>query len=307
MVYNGSHVNFSEEYNMRSMTGYGKGEIDYFNRKFSVEIRCVNHRYLDMNIRIPKFLLRFEEDMKKIISSYINRGKMDVYVSYSSYVQSDVSITVNTAISDAYCNALKEISERYDLSDKITASNIANFNNVIDISTEDFDKEAITQVKEGLLKAAELACESIVQMRQKEGDVLKTSIKEKLDIIKNNYKKIEEIAPTVAKEYRARLESKLNEIPIDFDENRLLTEVMIFSDKACIDEEITRMNSHLEQMYRMLDATEPIGKKMDFLIQEMVREANTTGSKSNNTLITTLVVDTKNEIEKIREQVQNIE
>ena len=292
---------------MRSMTGYGRGECLLYERKFTVEIKSVNHRYNDITIKMPRTLLVYEDRVKKLLSREIFRGKTDVYINFESYSKDDVKVNVNEALADGYVSALKALKKRYEINDEISLSLIARFPDIITVEKAISENET-DEIWECLEKACLSALDMFVEMRRKEGEALKENILLKLDTINNAIKKVEQRAPEVAKDYRIRLTERLQELDeLNVDETRLITEAAIFADKACIDEEITRMFSHISQMRSILNEQSPVGRKLDFLVQEMNREVNTMGSKSNDLEITNLIVDTKSEIEKIREQVQNFE
>lgn len=294
---------------MKSMTGYGRGECTLYDRKFVVEIKSVNHRYNDVTVKMPRTMLYFEDGIKKIIGAKVFRGKTDVFVSFESFSDEDVSIKINNVVAKSYINALNELKADFNIDDDISLDLVAKYPDVISVEKNIVNDKVNEEIGECLFKALDIAVDNFVAMREKEGEALKTNILEKLDIIENAVAVIEERAPLVAQDYRQRLEEKLKEFTqtVEIDEARLLTEVLLFSDKACIDEEITRLHSHISQMRSFLNETAPVGRKLDFLIQEMNREVNTIGSKSNDLLITNTIVDTKSEIEKIREQIQNIE
>lgn len=293
---------------MKSMTGYGRGECTMYNRKFVVEIKAVNHRYNDITIKMPRTMLLFEDAIKKVIGAKVFRGKIDVYVNFESYSEDDVNITVNENLAKGYVAVLNDLKNKFNIDDKITLDLVAKFPDLITVDKGITSEEAGNEIYECLMNAVNEAVCGFVEMRTREGETLKANILEKLEIIHNSVDRINERAPEVAKDYRKRLEDKLKELDeIQADESRILTEVLIFSDKACIDEEITRLYSHIEQMKSIVMEEVPVGRKLDFLVQEMNREVNTIGSKSNDLEITNIIVDTKSEIEKIREQIQNIE
>ncbi|MBQ7265463.1 MAG: YicC family protein [Firmicutes bacterium] len=293
---------------MKSMTGYGRGESTVCGKKTVLEIKAVNHRYNEINIKMPKIMFPFEDELKKYIRERVQRGKVDVFVTYTSLTDEDVSISVNTSLADAYVNALDTIKERYKLSDKLSLRTIASFPDVITIENDVLSDETTQNIKCSLMGAASQALEEFVAMRKREGENLQNNISEKLDILEKYVGEVTLRAPLVAQDYKKRLTEMLENFEnAEFDESRILTEVLIFSDKACIDEEITRMNSHICQMRDIIKEDVPVGRKLDFLVQEMVRETNTMGSKSNDITITNIVVNMKSEIEKIREQIQNIE
>lgn len=293
---------------MKSMTGYGRGECILYNRKFVVEIKAVNHRYNDINIKMPRTMLAYEDAIKKVITSKVFRGKIDVYVNFESFSEDDVNITINENLAKGYITTLNCLKEKFNIEDNITLDLVAKFPDLITVDKGISSEEAGNEICECLMNATNEAVDNFVDMRTKEGEALKSNILEKLETILDAVNRINKRAPEVAKDYRKRLEDKLNELEeIQADESRILTEVLIFSDKACIDEEITRLYSHIKQMKSIVMESVPVGRKLDFLIQEMNREVNTIGSKSNDLEITNIIVDTKSEIEKIREQIQNIE
>ena len=291
---------------MKSMTGYGRGEALQHDRKFVVEIKSVNHRYNEVTVKMPRAMIMYEDAVKKLIGKKVFRGKTDVFVSFESFSDSDVTIEFNRPLADAYVKTLGEINERYKLDSPIRLDLIAKFPDIItvDKTVEDDNGE----VWECLETALTEAVDNFVAMRETEGEALKKDILDKLVGIKATVEKIEKRAPMVAEDYRQRLIAKLNEYAeLNVDEARIITEVTIFADKACIDEEITRLFSHIEQMKSIVCETVAVGRKLDFLVQEMNREVNTIGSKSNDLEITNYAVELKSEIEKIREQIQNIE
>lgn len=293
---------------MKSMTGYGRGECILYNRKFVVEIKAVNHRYNDITIKMPRTMLAYEDAIKKAITSKVFRGKIDVYVNFESFSEDDVNITINENLAKGYITTLNCLKDRFNIEDNITLDLVAKFPDLITVDKGISSEEAGNEIFECLMNATNEAVDNFVDMRTREGEALKSNILEKLETILDAVNRISTRAPEVAKDYRKRLEDKLNELEeIKADESRILTEVLIFSDKACIDEEITRLYSHIKQMKSIVLETVPVGRKLDFLIQEMNREVNTIGSKSNDLEITNIIVDTKGEIEKIREQIQNIE
>ncbi|MDO4301756.1 MAG: YicC/YloC family endoribonuclease [Clostridia bacterium] len=293
---------------MKSMTGYGRGECILYNRKFVVEIKAVNHRYNDITIKMPRTMLAYEDAIKKTITSKVFRGKIDVYVNFESFSEDDVNITINENLAKGYIKTLNYLKDKFNIEDDITLDLVAKFPDLIAVDKGISSEEAGNEIFECLMNATNEAVDNFVDMRIREGEALKNNILEKLETILDAVNRINTRAPEVAKDYRKRLEDKLNELEeIQADESRILTEVLIFSDKACIDEEITRLYSHIKQMKSIVMETVPVGRKLDFLIQEMNREVNTIGSKSNDLEITNMIVDTKSEIEKIREQIQNIE
>ncbi len=294
---------------MRSMTGYGRGEASLNDRRFVVEIRAVNHRFNDITIKMPRIMLTYEDKIKKAVSKEILRGKTDVFVTFETFSAEDYRVCLNEALADNYVEALRSIKERYSTEDKLTMGLIARFPDIISVEKNVLDENGENaQVLEGLMEAVKSALLSFVEMRIREGEHLKNDLEGKLDGIKLIVDKVKERAPLVGEEYRQRLTDKLKELEeIKADEGRILTEVAIFADKACIDEELTRLYSHIKQFSSIIKEEGSIGRKLDFLVQEMNREVNTIGSKSNDLIITQCIVDLKSEVEKIREQVQNIE
>ncbi|MCC8015287.1 MAG: YicC family protein [Eubacterium sp.] len=291
---------------MRSMTGYGRGESNLNNRKFVVEIRSVNHRFNDISVKLPRMMLSYEDIIKKTVSKQVFRGKTDVFVNFESQAAEDYKIGLNSALSDSYHSVLNEIKDRYGIEDKISLTLLSRFPDVITVEKANLDEN--TEVLEGLNEALSQAMTGFLEMRTREGENLKVDIKEKLEGMKETLAVIIERAPLVAAEYREKLRDRLSELEeIQADESRILTEAAVFADKCCIDEETTRLLSHLSQMSSILDEDGSIGRKLDFLVQEMNRESNTIASKSNDLVITNCTVELKSEIEKIREQVQNIE
>ena len=293
---------------MKSMTGYGRGECTMYERKFTVEIKAVNHRYNDITVKLPRAIMGFEDEIKKAISKKVFRGKLDVFVNFESFSQEDINISVNEPLAKSYTETLRKLKSDLHLDGDVTIEIVSKFPDVITVDKSISNENTENEIRECLMKAVEDATDAFVAMREVEGETLKKNIIEKVAFVNDALQKIEERAPWVSKDYRARLEAKLADLDeIQVDESRLLTEVLLFADKACIDEEITRLHSHISQMYSIVEGNVPVGRKLDFLVQEMNRETNTIGSKSNDIEITNHVVDIKSEIEKIREQIQNIE
>lgn len=293
---------------MKSMTGYGRGECTMYERKFTVEIKAVNHRYNDITVKLPRAIMGFEDEIKKAISKKVFRGKLDAFVNFESFSQEDINISVNEPLAKSYTETLRKLKSDLHLDGDVTIEIVSKFPDVITVDKSISNENTENEIRECLMKAVEDATDAFVAMREVEGETLKKNIIEKVAFVNDALQKIEERAPWVSKDYRARLEAKLADLDeIQVDESRLLTEVLLFADKACIDEEITRLHSHISQMYSIVEENVPVGRKLDFLVQEMNRETNTIGSKSNDIEITNHVVDIKSEIEKIREQIQNIE
>lgn len=293
---------------VKSMTGFGRGtSSEESSRSFSVELKSVNHRYLDISARMPKSMISLEEKIRKIINERLNRGKVDVFITYKNYGDLHGEAVLNEALADSYYKALKSIKDRYEeAKDDISISLIARFQDVIKIEEKE---ENMEEIWSELKFCLEDALSMLIEMREIEGEKLKDDIILKCDSIKALVDRIEIKAPKVVKEYKIKLEERIKELSenITLDDNRISVEVAFFADKASIDEEITRLNSHIIQVKDTLELNEPIGRKLDFIVQEMNREANTIASKSQDLEITNMVLDIKNNIEKIREQVQNLE
>ncbi|MBL4934959.1 YicC family protein [Clostridium sp. YIM B02515] len=290
----------------KSMTGFGRGSIEEDGKSYVIEIKSVNHRYLDINIKMPRNLISLEDRIRKTISQKINRGKVDIFITQNTYVSNNTVTNFNHNLGDSYLNCLKEIRDRYEVRDDISVSLIARFPEVITLNTKEED---LDEVWNNLKIPLDDALNSFVLMREKEGQNLKEDITKRCDYIKEQIDKIELMAPAIVVEYKEKLEKRLKELlgDIKIDENRIAMELAIFSDKANIDEELVRLNSHIIQMKDALNLSEPVGRKLDFIVQEMNRETNTIASKANNLEITNISLNIKNEIEKIREQVQNME
>lgn len=292
---------------LKSMTGFGRGTTkEGSSRSFTIEIKSVNHRYFDLNLKMPRNLLSLESKIRECLKEKINRGKIDVFITQNVYSNDDMEVKFNEQLADSYVNCLKQIKERYETKDDISVSLISKFPDVISVEKKEEDSDEIwSYMREPLNEAIE----SLVSMREKEGKKLKDDVTKKCNIIQELLKDIEKRAPLVVKDYKERLNDKINELleNSDIDESRIAMEVAIFADKAAIDEEIVRLNSHIIQLKDTLEKSEPVGRKLDFIIQEMNRETNTISSKANDLQIVNLTINMKNYIEKIREQIQNIE
>lgn len=291
---------------MKSMTGYGTAETLYAGKKITVEIKSVNSRYSDISVKMPRLYSFLEAPVKKAVTNYTSRGKIDVYINIDSSEDETKAVSVNVSLAKAYQDAINRIAEATETTGEVNAITLARLPDVLSIDAEDEDSEEMTRV---VLEALDEAGKIYTKMREDEGYNMLLVLTEHLNVIENIVNIIEEHAPEIVVNYRAKIEARMKEIMgnVPYDESRLLTEVALFADKVNVDEEIARLKSHIDQMREMFKATEPIGRKMDFLIQEMNREINTTGSKCNNLSIARNVIDVKAEIEKLREQVQNIE
>ena len=292
---------------VKSMTSFGRSQGEEGNSYlFSIEMKSVNNRYLDLNIRLPKFMIALEEEIRKIISSKLIRGKVDVFINYKSYDKINSLPKLNLELAKEYYECLKKLSEQFNIENDVTVTKLSRFPEVLTLEPEEENLDDILSEVKPLL---EEALDKMVEMRVREGEKLKEDIIFKLNVIEEKVSLVEKLAEDVPKTYRKKLEDRLSELTkgIEVDKERIALEVAIFADKAAVDEEITRLYSHLSQMRKTLNLDEAIGRKLDFIVQEMNRETNTIGSKANDINITNIVIDIKNLIEKIREQVQNIE
>ncbi len=291
---------------IKSMTGFGRAMFDDEKRSFLVEMRAVNHRYLDMNIRMPKSLMPLEDRVRKLISRFISRGKIDVFITYRNYAREDTAVRSNHNLAKGYMEILRDLSHEFSLKDDISVSLLAKFPDVV--FTEE-KEENIDEIWSLLEKAVEGASRNMLQMKTVEGESLKTDMLSKAKEIVSMVETVREKDRKVIPLYKERLEKRISELldTVPVDESRLALEIALYTDKSSIDEEITRLLSHMEQLEKFLSEKDPVGRKLDFLAQEMNREANTMASKSVDIEITNLVLLIKNEIEKIREQMQNIE
>lgn len=291
---------------VRSMTGYGRFELLKDGVNYTVEIKSVNHRYFEFSARTPKGCAFLEEKLKAFFADRIARGKIEVYVGMDGGSRSSSVVTVNEAVADSYVEALKALKKKYGLSGKVSLSDVISNNDVFLIERPKLNEDEVWSAVE---QAATGAVEAFIKMRETEGVRLAEDVKSRCNHILEMVGLVEKNAPETLKNYRERLEKKLREVleNSSIDEQRILTEAAIFADKIAVDEETVRLRSHIEQLISMINSDETLGKKFDFVVQEMNREANTIGSKAQNVEITRIVVDIKGEIEKIREQIQNIE
>ena len=291
---------------IKSMTGYGCAEGSSGDIDISIELRSVNNRYLDCNIRIPRIYTAFEDAIKSVVQKYISRGKVDLYITVDSSKSSDVEISINEPLAEAYMDALKKLADKFGISPDVTALNLLRFQDVLIVEKKE---TASDELLADICTVLETALARFNDMRTVEGEKLYADIMGRLDEIERLVTLVEERSPVTVAEYRARLESKMRETLANsnIDENRLLMEAAIFADKVAVDEETVRLRSHISQFRSILSLSEPVGRKLDFLVQELNREANTIGSKANDSEMARIVVDIKAEIEKIREQIQNIE
>ena len=291
---------------IKSMTGFGRCEITEGNRKFTVEMKSVNHRYLDVNIKMPKKLNFFESAIRTELKNYITRGKVDIFITYEDFNEESGCLKYNEALAGEYLKYLRQMAEDFGIDDDIRVSTLSRYPEVLTMEDQNVDEEELWK---DLQKALKGAAEGFVQTRIVEGQNLCNDLIAKLDGMLEHVDFITERSPKLIKEYREKLEGKVEELLGDaqVDENRLLTEVTIFADKSCVDEELVRLRSHVETTKKTLQSDESIGRKLDFIAQEMNREANTILSKANDLEISARAIELKNEIEKVREQIQNIE
>ena len=291
---------------IKSMTGYGgaKGSVEGLG--ISVELKSVNNRYLDTSVRLPRSFLFAEDAVKAAVQQHISRGKVDVFISVDSSAAEDVTVKVNEPLLKGYIQAISQISRDYGLSNDITAMSVSRFPDVLSVEKKDLDAEAITA---GIISVAENALADFDAMRLRESEKLRDDVLSKLETIDSLVTLVEQESPKTLADYRARLESRMAEVlgSAGIDENRILAEAAIFADRIAVDEETVRLRSHMSQLKTMISGNSPTGRKIDFLIQEFNREANTIGSKCQSSHVAHVVVDLKSEIEKIREQIQNIE
>ena len=291
---------------VRSMTGFGRGEHSRDGKEFTVEIKTVNHRYFDIFIKMPRQIIILEDRVRELVSKAISRGKIDVFITYTDYGSDSKHVTIDEQLAKAYITALEELRDKFSLADDITVSLVSKYPEVLKVEQDEEDEDQLWEI---LKTALENAVVSLVGMREAEGEAMKRALLERADVIEDMVGSIALRAPEVPKEYKARLSDRISELlehqPVD--ETRIAMEAALFADKCSIDEELVRLRSHLGQLRQIIDMDQPIGRKLDFLVQEMNREINTIGSKANDLEITRFVVDVKSEIEKIREQVQNIE
>ena len=291
---------------LKSMTGFGRCEQVTDQYKISVEMKAVNHRYLDLGIRMPKKFGRFENAVRSLLKEYVKRGKVDLFVSFEDYTDGEMCVRYNQKLAAEYVDCFQKMAEAFGLANNMTVSDLARLPEVLTMEQAPEDEEKLWEILSGALSEA---AESLVSSRETEGEHLRQDLLEKLSYMEELVAFIEERSPAILKEYRARLEDKVKEL-LDgsaVDENRIAAEVVIYADKICVDEETVRLRSHIEATKKELLDGESVGRKLDFIAQEMNREANTILSKSSDPAISDQAIALKTEIEKIREQIQNIE
>ena len=290
---------------IKSMTGFGRGKYENEGRMYTVEIKSVNHKYTDISVKLPRFLNSIEDKIRKRVAEVISRGKVDIYISFENYSSQGTNIRINRELAKEYLKELKALSEEADIKYDVNVIDITKFPEVLKI--EDEDIEDIISVE--IMNAIDEALNNFVAMRAEEGAKLVEDMERRLQIVETKVEEIKGFSATLVEDYMQRLEQRVTELMKDkvVDETRLAQEIVIFSDKSSIEEELTRLDSHIIQFKKLIKESSPIGKKFDFLVQEMNRETNTIGSKANSIDITNRVIDIKTEIENIREQIQNIE
>ncbi|MBQ6335982.1 MAG: YicC family protein [Ruminococcus sp.] len=289
-----------------SMTGFGRAEMTLGSRDIIVEIKSVNHRYFEFSCRTSRGCSFLEDKLKKYVNERVSRGKVDMYVSVTETDDASVEVELNKPLASGYINAMQTLANVYGIENDVSVSVLSRFGDIFQISRPPADEEAVfNDVKQ----VADAALEQFLSMRQTEGEKLRTDILSRAETIISIVGEIEERSPITVQEYRDRLYAKLSEVlqSANIDDQRILTEAAIFADKVAVDEETVRLRSHFDQMQKFLSSGEPVGRKLDFIVQEMNREANTIGSKVNDSALAHKVVDIKGELEKIREQIQNIE
>ena len=291
---------------IKSMTGYGSAKGTVEGLTISVELKSVNNRYLDTSVRMPRSFLFAEDAVKATVQRHISRGKVDVFVSVDSSEAGDMTVKVNESLLRGYMDAVRSIAQEYSLPEDLTALAVSRFPDVLSVEKKDLDAEAISA---GVVEITEQALHDFDAMRLREGEKLRDDVLGRIRVIDSLVSAVEQAAPQTVADYRSRLEAKMVEVlgASGIDENRILAEAAIFADHIAVDEETVRLRSHMSQLDLMIRGNSPTGRKIDFLIQEFNREANTIGSKCQNSDIAHTVVDLKSEIEKIREQIQNIE
>ena len=290
---------------IKSMTGYGKANLSENEREYQVEIKSVNHRYLDISVKIPKVLSYLEEEVKKEIASKVKRGKIDVFITFQNNSTEGKEIKINTEVAKIYIDELKRLAAQEEILANIEVTEISKLPDVLSIQNKQEDET----IKKELLETVSQATEKLVQMRKTEGNKMAEDLLARLKGIQEKVKEISLLSTGLIEEYVVKLEGRIKEIlkNQEIDEARLAQEVVIYADKCSVEEEVTRLKSHISQFEELLNSEEAIGKKLDFIIQEMNRETNTIGSKANNLKITNEVIDVKTELENIREQIQNVE
>ncbi|MGN0395019.1 MAG: YicC/YloC family endoribonuclease [Coprococcus sp.] len=291
---------------IKSMTGFGRSEIATDERKIVVEIKAVNHRFCDISIKMPKKISFFENAIRAYLKKYIERGKVDVFITYEDYTENKINVKYNKELAALYMKYFDEMADEFGIENKIMPSVLGSFPDVFTLEEESVDEEALWEIIE---KALDEAAQHFVNSRIVEGENLKNNLIEKLDNMIETVDYIEELSPALIAEYRQKLTDKITELlgSAAIDENRIATEVVIYADKICVDEETVRLKSHIDSTKKILEAGGSVGRKLDFIAQEMNREANTILSKANSLDVSNKAIELKTDIEKVREQIQNLE
>lgn len=293
---------------IKSMTGFGRCRTVLHGREISVEIKSVNHRFFEFSCRTPKGYSFLDDKLKNLVNSRVSRGKIDMFVTVGCAEDTPAEVKINHSLVSGYLNAMKEIADTYNIKNDVTVTAISRFPDVYTVSKAPENEEEITA---DVLEAANVAIDSFIAMRETEGEKMKADILGRAKVILDTVDEIEERSPQTVKEYEERLLNRINSTLLDYniniDEQRVLTEVAVFADKVAVAEETVRLRSHFAQLSKIMESQDPIGRQIDFIIQEMNREANTIGSKVQDAEIAHMVVKIKSEIEKMREQIQNIE
>lgn len=291
---------------IKSMTGFGRAEAVTKEWKITVELKSVNHRYLDLNIKMPRKLNLFEGQVRNLMKTYMQRGKVDIFITYEDYTAGSVALKYNRDLAAEYLGYLKEMEQEFQLKNDVSVTMLSRYPEVLTMEEQPVNEEKLWNCLEMPLREA---CKKFVETREREGEHLKKDLLMKLDGLDEKVCAVEKRSPEVAQAYREKLETKVHELLEDsqIDDNRIAAEVVLFSDKICNDEETVRLHSHIRGMRKILTEQEGVGRKLDFMAQEMNREANTILSKSSDIQVSDIAIDLKTEIEKIREQIQNIE
>ena len=291
---------------MNSMTGYGRSRQVLDGREITVEIRSVNHRYLEYSARIPRMYGYLEEKLKTFLQSSVSRGKVEVTVTIQNLTGGDTVVQINQALAKGYLDAMRSQAEYLGLKDDLTLSTLTRFNDVFTLQKLEEDQQVVWN---SVQQVARQALDQFLEMRRREGERLKLNLLQKLELLNGHVAAVEEQSPKTVAAYRERLLQKMEELLADrcIDQQRILLEAGLYAEKIAVDEETVRLKSHLEQFAQMMEQSGPVGRKLDFLVQEINRETNTIGSKAQDLAVTRRVVEMKSEIEKIREQIQNIE
>lgn len=291
---------------IKSMTGYGRAQSVVDGRDITVEIKSVNHRFFEFSSRTPRAYAYLDDKIKKFLQGKIARGKVEVSVQIINPEAQGTNVDINYPLAESYAVSLREMAKKLDIDDDLSISVMTRFSDLFTVHREHEDEDAVWSAVESVLNDA---LERFVKMRTDEGEKMRDDVLSRLSLIEENVSKIEELSPLTVNAYREKLYNRIKEVLSDthIDEQRILTEAAIFSEKIAVDEETVRLRSHINQFRSIVNSSEPVGRKLDFLVQEVNRETNTIGSKASDLAVTKLVVDMKSEIEKIREQIQNIE